>query len=609
MRITPQSVEQVKDTADILSVASEFTTLKRVGQEYVGLCPYPDHDEKTPSFGVSSEKGLYHCFACSRGGDAIKLVMDLLNLEFVEAIEHLAERHGVELEHEGATSDGARERTGLRKEVLRALDAAASDYHEYLMRSPDDAPKRAREYLAGRGITIETLKTFRVGYSPSGDSGKGFSTTAKNRHDLEDYALEAAGLVSKSRRDRFSGRIVFPIKNTQGRIVGFGGRVLPGEEIWKDRDGVEKSRPKYLNSSGSTVFEKSRLLYGLDQALPMIRNTRRAVVVEGYTDVLMLHQTGVLNAVATCGTAVTTDHLRMLAPQSDRIVLVMDPDDAGEKAVARARDASEMFLDLRVAVLDADPADWMREHEAGEFNAMLDTSLGIVEHEIARRAKASSNANIMTRSREFEEIKKLLSEISDPVQLSEYQRICAAAFSVPLEDVRSGVSGHTAKGWNNSRQTPARPVDDPATRAERYLLSAAISYPLDAAPVIAEGVTVEGIEYPVVLIRDDFVSWDLASVYEELGERAANGRSFGTTDLVADESLREHYGLLADLSAQTEDAAQDVRYAIIREAYLRVAMLSRRRLRAATDDEDPAWDRLYKEDRAIERSIVQGAPV
>lgn len=610
MRISDGSLERVKEAADILSVASDFGTFKRQGSDYVALCLYPDHKEKTPSFSVTPGKNLFHCWGCLRGGDAIKLVMDLTGAEFGEAVEHLADRFGVEIEYEGGDGGGgaaARAREG-RKEALRALAAAAEDYHAYLTRSPDTEALGAREYLSGRGISGETLSLFRVGYAPSSDSGKGFVATAGKRHGLGGDALAAAGL-ERYGEDRFAGRMVFPVTDARGRTVGFGGRVLPdAPEFRVTRAGKKTKNPKYENSPESPLYEKRRLLYGLDAALPAIREGRRAVVVEGYTDVLMAHQAGVKDVVATCGTALTPEHLRLLAPHAETVVLVFDPDTAGVRAVERAREAAEREMDLRAATLDADPADWLqgRASPGEEFEALLAAAPGVVEWQIRGIADGARDGDAMTRQRALSDVQALMAELPEgkPVLRQEAARLAARAFGVSVGEVLAGVG---TRPDTRPGKAGAAPRGNPESRAERYLLSACLAYPEDAAPVLAGGMRVEGIEEPVVLSREDFEGEDLAALYAEVSGRAKAGRPFVTTDLVADEALRGHHALIAALDAEAEEAPEGVRAAVVREAYLRVAMLSRRRQRADTDDEDPAWDRLYAEERLIEGEVARCA--
>ncbi|QIN78820.1 hypothetical protein GBA65_10135 [Rubrobacter marinus] len=225
MRISQRSIETVRETANIVEVASEFTALRRAGARFTGLCPYPDHNEKSPSFGVSPEKGFFHCFGCGKGGDAIKLVMELKNLPFAEAVSHLGERFGIELEFEGRSPEeerAAKTRTARRRSAYRALAAAAAYYHKYLLKA--SVAEEARRYLKGRGMEPSTIEEFRLGYAPPRGSG-GFSAAAR-KVGLDRSALDAAGLLSPRGGERFVDRVTFPISDLRGRIVGFGARTL-----------------------------------------------------------------------------------------------------------------------------------------------------------------------------------------------------------------------------------------------------------------------------------------------------------------------------------------------------------------------------------------------
>ena len=268
MRVSPRSIEEVRDTANIVEVASEFTALKRQGTNYTGLCPYPDHQEKTPSFSVSPEKNFYYCFGCSKGGDAIKLVMELKSFSFGEAVSYLAERSGIELKFEGRSPEEekvARERATRRRSAYKALAAASAYYHKYLLKS--SVAEEARSYLTRRGLNQSTIVEFRLGYAPSRDR-PGFAQAAR-KVGLGREALEAAGLLSSRGGERFADRVTFPISDRRGRVVGFGARSL-GD-----------AKPKYINSPETDLFNKRSLLYGFPQVAEAVRREGSALVVEG----------------------------------------------------------------------------------------------------------------------------------------------------------------------------------------------------------------------------------------------------------------------------------------------------------------------------------------
>src|SRR5215204_128185 len=401
--ISPRSIEEVRETANIVEVASEFTALRRQGARFTGLCPYPDHQEKTPSFSVDPSKGFYYCFGCSRGGDAIKLVMDLKSLEFAEAVSYLADRSGVELQFEGGGDpDATRKRSLRRRAVHKALAAATVYYHKYLLTSKTTEAQRARRYLEERHIERSTIEEFRWGCGPAG--GGGGCGGVAGRFDLERGVLDAAGVLSSRGGERFAGRITFPISDRRGRIVGFGARTL-GD-----------AQPKYLNSPETEIFNKRDLLYGFPQVSEAIRRERAALVVEGYTDVLMLYQSGIKNAVATLGTATTPGHLKLMSSYTNRLYVLFDPDAAGEKAIQRAAaTAADLKLDLRVLRLPEDPADWLLEHSPEEFAEMLKGAVPILEYGIRRIVARTRGAGATERSRAVPEVRSMIQEIKDPV--------------------------------------------------------------------------------------------------------------------------------------------------------------------------------------------------
>src|ERR687885_1926556 len=401
--MSPRSIEEVREAATIAEVASEFTALRRQGTNLVGLCPYPDHSEKSPSFSVSPEKNFYHCFGCSRGGDAIKLTMELKSFSFVEAVSYLAERFGVELKFEGRSPEEERiaeQRAARRRSAYKALAAAAAYYHKYLLKSP--AAEVARRYLKNRGLQDSTIVEFRLGYAPP--RGRPGFMRAAHKVGIDREALEAAGLVSPRGGWPFVGRVTFPISDKRGRIAGFGARAL-GD-----------AKPKYLNSPETEIFNKRSLLYGFPQVAEAMRKEKAALVVEGYTDVLMLYQSGIKNAVATLGTALTEQHLRTLSGYVESVYLLFDPDEAGENVLEKAFfPAAKLKLDLRVVRLPEDPADWLLEHTAEEFLGLLSGARSVLEYVVRRITDRTRGASATSRARMRPEIKNLVRQIEDPV--------------------------------------------------------------------------------------------------------------------------------------------------------------------------------------------------
>ena len=571
MRISQRSIEVVRETANIVEVASEFTALRRQGARFAGLCPYPDHSEKTPSFGVTPDRGFYYCFGCQRGGDAIKLVMDLKSLSFSEAVSYIAERSGVELEFEGSPADAqaARERNKRRRMVHKALAAATAYYHKYLLRSGSTEARQARKYLENRGLNDSTIEEFRLGFAPPRGSS-GFVGAAR-KLGIERQALDAAGLLSPRGGERFLGRITFPISDRRGRIVGFGARAMGDDH------------PKYLNSPETEIFTKRDLLYGFPQATEAIRKQQSALVVEGYTDVLMLYQAGIKNAVATLGTATTPAHLRSLSGYADKIHVLFDPDAAGEKAIERASAAAaELKLDLRVLRLPEDPADWLLENSAEDFSKLLANSIPALEYVFRRKTERARGAEAAERSRIVSEIKDLITEIEDPVFHGDAVRLASEALGVnpeTLQQRRSPAASRSTRG-----PAPA----DPLQRAGHELLALLLSRPDLGEEPMKNGVGGPSLSEPFMLADEDFANEDQTRIFSLLKEHAGQDLD----SLIADERARPMMDQIGALSSAGEKLYPSE--AAIREAWLRVGILSHERAKRQTPDYDEK-DRIQVE--------------
>ena len=340
-RIKDTSVETVKAAANIVDLVEARTRLRKVGGRYTGLCPF--HQEKTPSFSVSPDRGTYHCFGCGVGGDSISFVREIEGLDFVGAIEWLADRFGVELEYEESSPEADAQRK--RKERLYALlDQAATFYEKTLW---TESGKPVQEYLASRGLGEEICREFRLGLSPAGAT---LTKKAQEKGFTRDE-FAAAGLLTRRGTDYFQRRLMFPLTDARGRVIGFQARKLHDDD---------PLHGKYVNSPESELFHKSNVLYGLHLARPAITKEDRAIVVEGNTDVIALRQADLEPAVASMGTALTERQLRELSRLTQRVFLCFDSDAAGEDATLRGMElAIAQGFDVRIVVLPKgkDPAD------------------------------------------------------------------------------------------------------------------------------------------------------------------------------------------------------------------------------------------------------------
>jgi DNA primase len=350
MRLADEKVEEVRQAIDIVEVVSEHVRLKRQGARFVGLCPF--HKEKSPSFSVDPKERLFYCFGCHRGGDAITFVRDTEGVGFFEAVRALAERFNVPLPEAEEGQDA--ERASRQEAVLHALRWAGRWFYGQLTKTPEG--ERGLQYLMGRGLTPETIKGYGLGYAP--ERWDALVRAAEAAGISGDVLVDAGLAIRRDRAvggnaagslyDRYRGRVVFPIFSHTGRVIGFGGRLMTDA----------KDQPKYVNSPETPVYSKSRVLYGLYQGRQEIRRQEEALLVEGYLDVLALHQAGFLNAVATCGTALTPEQVTLVSRFAKRLVLVYDGDNAGRTAAVKG--AETVVANWRV-----DPADEKATREAG----------------------------------------------------------------------------------------------------------------------------------------------------------------------------------------------------------------------------------------------------
>ncbi len=360
MAIPDEDVARVRAATDLVALIGEQTALKRVGRRFVGLCPF--HAEKTGSFSVNAEEGLYYCFGCQASGDAISFVRATEGVDFVEAVERLANRAEITIRYDERDRSEDRSR---RRELLAAMTAAVEYYHERLLTHPDAG--RARQYLRSRGYDGEIVRKFRLGFAPAG-----FGELVRALR-LPGSVLREAGLAYEDERrrlqDAFRERIMFPIFDPGGQAIAFGGRILPDGMRTLERE----PGPKYRNSPESAIYSKRRTLYGLNWAKADIARAHEVVVCEGYTDVIGFHLAGVSRVVATCGTALTEDHFRLLSHFASRIVLCFDADAAGQAAAARLYQWEKRHeLELAVAELPAgsDPGELAQSDPAALATAV-----------------------------------------------------------------------------------------------------------------------------------------------------------------------------------------------------------------------------------------------
>jgi DNA primase len=482
--ISTESLERVKQAVDIVEVISAHTDLRRQGMRWVGLCPF--HEERTPSFSVDAQEKLYHCFGCGVGGDTIKFVEEKEGLGFAEAVELLAERYGVELERE-REDPRAEAKRQQRRRLGELLDRTASFYATYLWDS-DEAGK-AREYLAQRGLGEEVLRAFDVGYAPSA-----WDTVLLRgqRAGFKVEELRGVGLAQRGRGggeyDRFRSRIMFPIRDRRGRTLGFGGRAMRSDQ-----------GAKYVNTAETEFFHKSQMLYGIDLAKAAIAKAGRAVVVEGYTDVLALRQAGVEEAVGVMGTAITEEQVAALSGMVDEVVLALDADAAGQEAMLRAqRVASGRKMRLRVAAMPAgeDPAEMIAaEGGAERFRALVDQALELTAFQVRLVIARTDSSSPAERDRALDtEIAPILAGMGEGASRDDLIRQVAEKFDMePAMVMGKVVAARPATG--GPATSPGRDGPAPAPRRtteltsrerrERALLAMCIALPAEGKEYLA----------------------------------------------------------------------------------------------------------------------------
>ncbi len=470
-RFINSSLDKLRDAIDIVDLINGYSDLRRAGSQFTGLCPF--HEERTPSFSVNPTEKVYYCFGCQEGGDAISFVQKVESLDFAGSVEWLADRYGVELEYEELDPREA-ERKKQRDRLYELIERAAKFYERTLAESDEAA--EAREYLASRGFSAEVLKKFRVGYSPKAWDRL---LVPALRQGFTEQELQAAGLAQRNDRgqyyDRFRGRVMFPLADARGRVRGFGARAM--------HDG---DKPKYLNSADGPVYQKGRQLFGADRARSAAAKRGRVIAVEGYADVLALHDAGVEESVAVMGTAITDDQVVELSRLASRIYLALDADRAGRQAMIRAaRVAEGRDVELLVVDLPAgrDPADLIVEGGAEAFEERIEHALTVVEFEIQQAFAGAKLETARERDALIAELAPIFELIPAGALKDEQLRLVADRLSVsesaltslmrerPKAAARGGESSATNSTQRSSHAGPSADMEKP----ERLFMASCLS--------------------------------------------------------------------------------------------------------------------------------------
>ena len=448
-RIPESKIQEIKDRIDIVEVVSGYLPLKRSGVNNQGLCPF--HQEKTPSFNVNSSRQIFHCFGCGVGGNVFTFMMRMEGLSFPEAVKRLGEKVGVEIEEEEVSPAEIRRRES-RERLARINEVAGRFYHQLLLE--DAAGAAGRRYLRQRGYEGETVRAFQLGFAP-----EGWETLAKHlaggkfsAEDVRKTGLVRPGKQGRGDYDLFRNRLLFPIHDLQGSVVAFGGRVL------------DNSLPKYINSPETDIYHKGRILYGLYQARDAIRQSDKVLVVEGYFDVLALHRAGFSNAVATCGTALTPDHARLLKRYAEKILLIFDEDAAGRQATFRAMDAllpSGLAVSVVAMPAGEDPDSLLKTKGAEGFQKCLEAARPVLEVFIEDQLRINDES-VEGRARAAEQALERIRRLPGDLERSLYLKRLAELVGIDAEDLKAQLksgkqqhpSGHRAAARPQTANKP-----------------------------------------------------------------------------------------------------------------------------------------------------------
>lgn len=411
-------VERVTERTDIYSVVSRYVPLTQRSGRYWGCCPF--HNEKTASFSVSADKGLFYCFGCGAGGNAFKFLSLIENITYFEAIKLQAQRLGIELPNRNSSPEQDRRRRE-EKTLLKINEFAQDFYHECLIKTARG--EVGRKYLAARGITAATIENFKLGYAP--DEWNSLFNELM-RQNFSPQQIEAVGLIAKRKDssgyyDRFRGRIMIPIANIFGHVAGFGGRIIGSED---------DSTPKYLNTPETPIFNKRNLLFGLDKSNRAISTAGKAIVVEGYMDAISLFDAGIKNVVATLGTAFTPEHVKLILRYARKIIFCYDSDEAGQRATIRALPivqaaGADVFV---IKIPDGkDPDEFVRKHGKEAFEELVKNAETLVDYHVKYILAHTEHTTSEGKFRALKEIFPVIAKVTDEISRNEYRKKIAAA--------------------------------------------------------------------------------------------------------------------------------------------------------------------------------------
>ena len=492
-RYSDEIIDDVRQSNDIVDVISQYVRLKRSGRNYFGLCPF--HNEKSPSFSVSPEKQIFHCFGCGVGGNVFTFLTKIEGINFVEAVQLLAERANIQLPTLENNMDSAKE--ALKAKVYKVNEFTANYYHENLYK-PES--KIAQEYVKKRKLSNETLKSFQIGFSGKFDE----LYRELKKQGFEDREILESGLVNKNERgqffDQYRNRLMFPICDVRGRVIAFGGRVL------------DDSKPKYINSPENVVYSKGRHLYGLNVAKKYDIN-KRLLIVEGYMDVISLHQRDIHNVVASLGTALTQQQGYLLRNNTEQIILSYDSDEAGQTAKIRAMEILQnMGCDIRVLQMEGakDPDEYVIKYGNARFQNLVDKAISVIEFKVKILRQSLNLESTNDKIKFLNEIAKLISKIDNSMEREVYIEKIAKEYDVSKEAIYAEVNKLTYRESKDEKLlSKSKPVvrhiekketdnvSEATKRRENTVLAILLLGDRNIYEIIKQNITIQDFKYEI----------------------------------------------------------------------------------------------------------------
>ena len=544
MRYSETIIDEVRQSNDIVDVISQYVHLKRSGRNYFGLCPF--HNEKSPSFSVSPDKQIFHCFGCGVGGNVFSFLSKIENISFIEAVQNLATRANIALPTLENNEDSAKEE--LKAKVYKVNEFTAEFYHQNLYK-PEAKP--GQEYVKKRKLSNETLKAYKIGFSGKFDE----LYKALKKEGFEDREILESGLVNKNENgkyiDRYRNRLMFPICDIRGRVIAFGGRVL------------DDSKPKYINSPENVVYSKGRHLFGFNVAKK--NDTQKILIVEGYMDVISLHQRGIKNVVGALGTALTQNQGWLLRRNSEQVILGFDSDGAGQTAILRSIEILQnMGCDMRILQMEGakDPDEYIIKYGNARFQALMDKAISLIEYKVKILKKDLNLENTSDKIKFLNEISKLISSVENNMEKEVYIENIAKTYNISKEAIYAQVNKLKYSNGNNEKileksRVVIKPkkeisnVSEKIKKREDTILSLLLDENYNVYEIIKQNVKAEDFKYEIdkkiaIKLYEEFEKGNsnINSIIDKLSEEEQNH----VTAILA-----EDYGI-----ENTEKAIDDV---------------------------------------------------